>query len=513
MRAPSSGRSPLRVVRRWLTGAALLAAPAVAAAPAALAAQGAPPPAAAAVPAAPPAPTGRLVGQVFDSLVGRPLGGALVQVMGTDRTTVTDAAGRWALDGVPAGRAVVTFAHPALDSIGLYAPGDSTVVPAGGVATLALASPSYATLARRFCPRGLAAYPDSGIVFGTVATAAGALLEGAEVAAVWTPLVVPGAGSAAARTRRGRSDGTGTYAVCGVVTEFAVTVQGFSDRGRTGALDLIVPERKLLRQDLVIGETSFATAVDSSARGGAVPVPVDAPVGTAILAGTVRDSAGRPAANVTVQLVDGAATARTDAEGRYTLGALPGGTQSVEFVGVGFRPERHVVDLRDGRRTELDVTLVRAVVLATVETRARATAAFFDEVAQRKALLSNFTRTAEQLEAYPSMGSVFREVPQMIVEQRRGVASLYMRGTSIGVAGPSLCTPFIFVDGQLTNPDPENGSAALWDFAPQDIAAIEVFRSMAQVPPKLQVNSTTCGVVAVWTRWYARMPEKKAARK
>src|SRR5215207_4504316 len=71
-------------------------------------------------------PSGRqlasITGTVYDSLVANgPLASAEVVVQGTDFVAVTDPSGRFRIDSVPAGRSVLRFYHPTLDSLGFAA--------------------------------------------------------------------------------------------------------------------------------------------------------------------------------------------------------------------------------------------------------------------------------------------------------------------------------------------------------------------------------------------------------
>src|SRR5437773_10933261 len=64
-------------------------------------------------------------GIVHDSIAGLPLSGATVQIVSADTdghfaaTRSTDSTGRYEVHDVPAGRYVLGFLHPLLDSIGI----------------------------------------------------------------------------------------------------------------------------------------------------------------------------------------------------------------------------------------------------------------------------------------------------------------------------------------------------------------------------------------------------------
>ncbi len=82
----------------------------------------------------------------------------------------------------------------------------------------------------------------------------------------------------------------------------------------------------------------------------------------------------------------------------------------------------------------------------------------------------------------------------------RGRTSLSRRGGP-GREIPNACYMAVFLDGALIY---KTGSFAsppnLDDFPVQQIAAIEIYRSPAQMPPELNVTGADCGAVAIWTR-------------
>jgi len=106
--------------------------------------------------------TGRagLSGVVFDSVAGRPLVGATVQVtgaagavIGRRASAVTDTAGRYVVSELPPGRYVAGFFHDALDTLGLV--GQPRAVDVGdGEAILDLGTPSPRTIIGTICGAG-----------------------------------------------------------------------------------------------------------------------------------------------------------------------------------------------------------------------------------------------------------------------------------------------------------------------------------------------------------------------
>jgi hypothetical protein len=131
-------------------------------------------PMAAQQPAMPPGATIR--GVVTDSMAGRPLAEATVQLVqaGTGdpnaRTAVTDAQGRFAFAEVPEGRYLLGFLHPALDSLGLEPIAREVQVAGQREVRADLAIPGPARLRSAFCG---AEGGTGGMVMGFVRAAEG----------------------------------------------------------------------------------------------------------------------------------------------------------------------------------------------------------------------------------------------------------------------------------------------------------------------------------------------------
>ncbi|GLC24724.1 carboxypeptidase regulatory-like domain-containing protein [Roseisolibacter agri] len=439
----------------------------------------------------------RLDGIVHDSVGARPLPGALVWLAGSDRSAVTDSLGRWTLGNVPAGRVTLTYAHPALDSLGLTDLRAEATLAAGETRTLTLAGPSFATFAGRLC--GGAVPPDAGIVFGSVSDTRGTLFEGAQVSAEWTRLVDPRDPRFGSSERRvATSDGRGMYAMCGVVVDQGLTLVAATDRGRSGLLDVLLPATRLLRQDLMVGAATGLT-------------------GPAVLQGVVRDSAGAPVVGARIAFGggdaedDAAPTARTDAAGRFALAGLPEGTQMVDVMAIGFSPERRPVDLTAARPAEVTVTLRRARLLATVSVTAAAVARFHQGLETRRLRGFGTVLTREQLDALPDVGAALRTVPRVSVGYNRGSRSVAFR------QGLSSCQPDVYIDGSRVERGSGNGGSLGSVSArsggtpgnldqlppPQELAALEVYTRPAAIPYELNPGFTECGAVYAWTKQYA----------
>ncbi|GLC23552.1 carboxypeptidase regulatory-like domain-containing protein [Roseisolibacter agri] len=442
-------------------------------------------------------------GVVWDSLLARPLAGALV--FGPNgRSATSDAQGRWTMDSLPTGRATFTVAHAALDSLGLYdigGEGEAGSGSNGGTPEVRLATPSFATLARELCPADAAApAAGPGLLYGVVRDAQGRVPAGTRVEASW--IVLPDARGVRAGdgpTTHGRAappDSAGAFVVCGVPVDVELRVRAVSHAGRASSFAVWLPPARPLAHLELTAPGAGAAAV-------------------AALRGAVRDSSGRAIAGALVRVVGEAGdttTARAGDDGTFRLERLPEGTPMVTVTAVGHVPEERTVTLRAGTPASLDVVMRRGTALSASVTTAKFTEQFFSEIEARRKQGAGLIRTHEQLAHYPQMASTLADVPGVRVQHAGGRWNVrYMRLDPI-----NGCEPQIYLDGTLLNPErpgsqQSGGSGAtefLGAFAPTDIAAIEVYQNAALAPQKYVNGINMCGVLLVWTKQHARMPVK-----
>lgn len=346
MWAPT-GRSAQRAARLHAASGAAFGAALALGAPAALAAQA------------------TVVGVVRDSLAGRPLAGATVQLVPRDDpgasvyAAESDAAGTFRLTGVPRGRYVLGFLHPRLDSLAVQAPARPVEVgPGAGEVRAELALPGARTLAAALCG---ARRDTTGVLIGRVLNAArGEAVATGAVAVRWAELRVEATGVRRVPRSVQADVGTeGRYAVCGVPTDVAVAVQAAAGdvrrpEGASGEIELrLDPKSPLLYRDVLVAEPVAAPAPAMAARRG-----------TASVAGRVRrpDRSLLAGARVIVRGTGAAdSVAVADSAGAFRLDALPGGTYAIEATAIGFTPARAAVDLRAGRPAVVELAVGRRV--------------------------------------------------------------------------------------------------------------------------------------------------------
>ena len=272
---------------------------------------------------------GFLRGVVYDSLLHGPLDSARVYIAGTAISTVTDEGGRYRLDSVPAGSQILVFEHDDLDSAGFTSNMRRVEVPAGRITLVDLAVPSLATVHRAACTVGLRPGDrDSGIVYGSVVeTRTGARLARARVNVTW---VRAGRGSDG-RVQVSRpglqavTDSVGNYYVCGVPTEYVVTVMAGAGSFMTGRTELLLGRRAVARRDLTLSLDSLQLPDSSGARHG-----------TAVVKGRVLDEHGAPRPSARLSVDEAAGEAYSDADGRFVLNGQPSGSQMLMARMVGY---------------------------------------------------------------------------------------------------------------------------------------------------------------------------------
>jgi hypothetical protein len=272
---------------------------------------------------------GRVRGIVVDSLLRDVLPGAEVRIGQLGRRAETDSAGRFALDSVPAGEWAVEFRHPALDSLGIAVPPTRVRVFAGASAALVLATPPFEPIRDRFCGATADSLSPT-VAFGSVQTTTGARVA-VNVAVSW---VLGSASEAGPRPGSVRTTPDGDrliWVACGIPSAgWFIASVGDSTRSAT-ALARMGP-RGLAMHDLVLGS------------------------GESEIAGTVRDSEGRPVAGARVSVVGGRSSNLTDATGRFVLTHAPSGTLTLDVRAPAFQP--WIVPVRGG-----EVVQVRLIPL------------------------------------------------------------------------------------------------------------------------------------------------------
>jgi hypothetical protein len=442
---------------------------------------------------------GTIEGTVTDSVHARPLAGARVLAIGADAATsargvaTTDTAGRYRIDSLPAGRYVVGFESPLLDSLEVtLTPRAATVAP-GAAAKVELALPPAAKLRAAVCP-GMLLPPGTGALFGHVVSAETAgPLAGVALAMRWRELGFDRKTLRASTEERSASvttDAGGWYRMCGVPTGTWVSMQLQHD-GQAGPVIRALVDDTL---GIAIWHLSFSSAPVQPLAATAAPDRADtsASSGSAALSGTVLGPADARVEGAEVRVRGARGATRTDAAGRYALAGLPAGTQVLEVRRVGYEIAEPSVELRSGETTTRDVHL-RRVIVTLDSMRVVATRSKYPEFAdhQKLAVGGLFLGPDRLMRERGSFTSdIIEKLPGFRVVRTGGRATVY----SIRYGVP--CRVNVVIDGVnvLTS---DRSAVSVDDVQPTEIGAIEAYRA-GEIAP--ETYDRGCGAVVIWTK-------------
>ena len=433
-------------------------------------------------------PTGRIEGQVTDSVHMGPVADAQVTAtrVGSARETTfvakTDRRGRFRFDSLDAGRYAMRFASPLLDSLQYGGTATLVDVTMDGSARALLAVPSGETLRSLACP-GVVFPAGTGALLGIVSDAeTDKPLAGAQVAVAWSKLELDSAKGIVADDRAAKVtvDPSGQFRMCGLPTNDPLLLQ-VQHKGRAGAVlrMRIADAPGVLVRDLSFSAAGAGLLSDTTSD----PAPA---TGTARLYGTVRDSKGNPVPGAQVRVLGTAASMRSNARGEYAFAELPGGTQEVEVRQFGFGVVRGPADLRSGQRTRLDVQLEKVASLDAMKVVA-ASASRYPEFEQRRreAIGGRFLDEAQIKKMH------FNKVVDY-VNLLPGFVALHeryadMRVTSMRYPGcqPAMLVNDLPVSNLMELPPPEM------------LGAIEVYVTTAGAPPN---HRSPCGTIVFWSK-------------
>lgn len=453
-------------------------------------------------------------GTVYDSIAGRPLPGAIVQLVSSDstasygETAIADSLGYFAFGGVHDGRFRLGFFHALLDSLGLGPPAHDVSVSGGSDVRMDLAVPSARSLRTALCGRS-SAQQGGALIMGTVRDARSrSPSAGVTVSGEWIELSI-GRGGLTRRTPRRvlTTRENGMFAICDVPSPGTMRLVASRGTDSTDFVDVEIPAAGFLRRDLYLGGAR-TEVVDTGVRLGSAqpadtlaPPPLRMHVGEGRLHGVVVGTgtgtvAGRPLAGAQVGIVGGPAT-RADDQGAWTLDKAPMGTRSLEVRAVGYYPVRQTVDvLEETASIRVELATFRSV-LDTVKVLANYSRySMLAEFRERSRTgMGRYLTAADIMTGQPILTSdLFRSIPGVYLENGNSSSdpAVVMRG-----AFSDRCTPNLYVNGMVM---PLAGVNDLNAFLrPDDIVGVEIYQ-VGTVPAQFDPGMTGCGSIVVWTK-------------
>lgn len=486
--------------------AALVMAPLVASGsmPTKAQAQTAPPPATGTPPAR---QTGTIVsGFVHDSLSGRSLIGAAVQLVPNDAgntfsgTMFSDSSGKYTFADVPDGKYTLGFYHPLLDSLGMEAYARVLSVNRQGAIRADMSIPPATRMRDVLCgPRE--AGSAGGVVIGTVLNAADRKpVKDVRVVGQWFEVSI-GTGGVTRRNPRkvATSNDGGMFLLCDVPNSGALSLLASRGADSTGTIEVEVPQGGFLRSELYLGESmTVANALDTIAKKDTLTLRTDAVhVGTMRLTGTViAIDGGDPMPNAVVGITNGPQT-RTNERGQWTITNAPSGSHTLEVRAVGKYPVKRNVNIINGVAPIRVAMSTFKAMLDTLKVTAGLSSAFdlreFEQ--RRKSQGMGRFLTADDIykRAILETSQIFRNFPGMDLQPSDTGTLIVMKG----VFGTDMCQPTIYLNGTpmngITGEELDNM------VRPERIIGVEVY-SATSMPAQFQNSRLGCGSVVIWQR-------------
>ncbi len=451
-------------------------------------------------------PTIDVRGVVLDSVSGRVIAEARVELAGTAVRTTSGSDGGFTLADVLPGEYEIAVRTPSLDS--LRAVSQTELLVTEGMAPLTLRVPRATELAIALCGRALtgSAGRGRGAVVGLVVDGSGApLAAGTAVTAEWTETTLAGGAGGIRNTRRGlqtRSDVNGSFRLCGVPRETALRVAAMPDSGRAIPLTIrLEPNQLFAAANLTVDRTRSAVA--------------------AFVGVVEEDSTQRPLANVEVVLPDLDLTTRTDSAGRFRIGEIPAGTHRVVARRLGFGVLE--TELTFAPHEELDRRIVLSDIAQLSQVNIVATPldyALLEFEENRRVGLGRFM-TREQLARFDALPlpTALSQFSALEMESMRGgsrVPTARRVRVSLGqlISGqclpplysdplggvPCNCYARVYVDGVLRNPQSPTPPYDVNELMTEGVEAIEWYPSPAGLPGRYLDLNAACGVLVIHTR-------------
>ena len=447
---------------------------------------------------APESPPATVIGGVvFDSLAMRGLPGATVQIADAAdgamvRRVETDARGRFQFADIPSGSYLLGFYHPKLDSLALESRTLRVDVRTEKPIEARLAIPSARTLARALC--GRAAIKDStGLFMGFLRSADNSMPRPDGTLSVrWSEIVIENRSMRREIPSVDASSGaTGLVAICGLPLGTPILLQAASEGDSSGSFELTIPRSGFLHRDVYVAPFARIASVPTDSR-----PPVELLRGPGRLRGSVVAATGRPIPGARVTLWGTGVETTTNERGEFFLGALPGGTHTLDVRAVGFTPVQQPVDIIQGAAGATEVELANlGIMLDTVRVTARIyTSRKLAEFERRvRSGLGHYILEADIERRRPMfLTDLLRTVPGVsVMPGRYGGEVVLMRAAMHG-----RCRPEVFIDGTRIFNDPYFPLNSIVPM--QDIRAVEVYARSLTVPAQFS-SMGRCGAIVIWT--------------
>ncbi len=288
-----------------------------------------------------------LIGSVFDSTNGRPLAGALVTMLGTDRSTETRWDRTFHITGPAHGEYAIRLSHPSLDSIGVTTPGIALKFNRGEITRVDLAVPPVSRIRAALRPGQSWDQAVRAIVGFVRDGQTGAPVPAAQVVVSWqslegTQTLIQATDLEAVAA----TDGSGSFTLCSLPADKDLAVRVIHGEQLSASVGL-----RFRGQYVEVGrELSHRVRFGIWKQDLELAPPAAL---SASLTGTVTDAAsGEPLRGAEVEALGTGRATLTDPAGRFTIASLPPGPLRVRARHVGYRSRDHEVILQQGQDLE-----------------------------------------------------------------------------------------------------------------------------------------------------------------
>lgn len=454
---------------------------------------------------------GSLTGVVWDSTRFGPLPGATVYLSGTQYSAQTDSEGRFLINGLPEGVFTATFTHPRLDTLGISAQEREVGITLGGASELRLSIPSPGSILLSTC-RAEEREAGASVLTGFVRDrASGEPIPAASVRFEWQEIVgmIPNV-RALNQWFEVATNGEGRYTACGVPLDEAIVVQAsfLEMESDTAHLRFLEEEYRVVDFDIGLppgflsARTGALTLREGVGVQGVQGVLIDPESGSPIRSAevTIRQSPGR----VVVM-------GETNARGFFRLQTPTPGSYLFSARALGYSEvSDEAVEVSMGKLSVLEIQMAPdALKLEPLVVTAQPRAfhlemqGFYER--QTMGLHTGIFISPEVLEERQPLRitDLFYEIlGTRVLDTQVGGRGIYFRG---GERFNDLCWPMVFLDRHLIRTGGLLSAGAdpvvLDDIVSAfDVAAIEVYRTPAEIPPEFNGPNAGCGVVVIWTR-------------
>ncbi len=225
-----------------------------------------------------------------------------------------------------------------------------------------------------------------------------------------------------------------------------------------------------------------------------LPAPLAA---QAVLTGRITgDSTKLPIPGVQVVLEKPATRAESNAEGRFTIGGIPWGIQTVTIRKIGYRPIRLRLIVAGNDTVEVDLRLqASAVELEPIEVTASTVRPGMEDYARRR--IAGFGRFFDAKDLDRAEGRRLSEFLQAVP----GVRVVTRGPRSVLVSSRGNCPMAVWLDGLQLSGGTRRVTQDINEFPISQLEAVEVYATGGETPGELMGSgSGSCGTVVLWTR-------------